>query len=103
MSNPGERVFEAAVVRGKPFMSLTELGRIWDAVGDLRDGDTWGGWCYHAGVNVLRHDAHDYEVYLGDPAAGDFTWIAHLADKAWLSNVDLGAFVRALQDVRRGK
>lgn len=70
------------------------------------DGDSWGPWVYHAATRELgyRDGERQRETYWVDldrcRSGGEvLDWIAQLEEKAWLTETDLGHFVRALNDV----
>jgi hypothetical protein len=67
-------------------------------------GDRWGAWFYDSrGGLLIRKEEHgpEYSVALSDlvDAHGLVDGLAKLTGKTWLSDADLGSFVRAVADL----
>lgn len=108
MTNPNERVDRALDRRarrsGGPLpraISMAELEEVFGEHGDLRDGDRWGRWTYHAGPRVLCLEEKAYDVDLDRCRTAEevYDWIVHIAGKVWATDADIGALVRALRVV----
>jgi hypothetical protein len=69
-----------------------------------RHGDTWGDWKYDAEYFVLAVDdaeRHHYEVNLREfkTSAGALDWIFQVAGKTWVTPVQLGDLIQAIDDI----
>ena len=62
---------------------------------------TRGKWKYDAKENTITNLTHDYEIDLRDceTCAGMLDWICQFAAKPWISDKDLGVFVRMLDEI----
>lgn len=83
-----------------------------------RDGDRWGHWVYRVPPSAPTNAAIVYEnvsarlaapgdlnefyyVYMRDCVTSEQrqAWLAQLAEKRWITDEDLGRFVRALEAI----
>jgi hypothetical protein len=65
-------------------------------------GDTWGDWKFDGEFLVLHDaDGNDYEINLLDfkTSAGVLDWIFQMAGKTWVTPLQLGNLIQAIDDI----